>query len=170
MIITPNIIKSDTRILRANELENDTQLLIRKFIEVIIYQGYNSELIVETMKQYGDNNKLFYDSGSPYLTQYGNQKKTEFVLYCLIYAINWRIECKSEVKYNQSMICRVYDELDYVSKIHEDKLFLVLGGAFNCKVVYQTLSTKIREKGLENKVWYGDLKMFEKVLLKQILF
>jgi hypothetical protein len=154
-------------ITRPNKFEDSTQKVIelRANIE-LIYQSYSAKAI-EMLKQFNNKNKLFTDACSPYRTPYGNQRKNEFVLHLPLYDINWRIECKGQKIYN-ALAGRIDLELSYVSKIYEDMYCLILDKALYAPSVIYHIAKIIEEKSIRNKVWFGSLEQFDKMLCKQI--
>jgi len=152
---------------RINKLEERTKEMLLTTANIVqLYQRENFD-IVEVTKKYAKANVLFEDCTSPYKTFNNNPRITEFVLFCPQWNINWRIECKSQQKVSD-LITRVFYELDCVTELKENKLILVLEGAFNLPSVKNKLNDKIIEYGLQKRVWFGSLEEFEQKILKRI--
>jgi hypothetical protein len=153
---------------RHNKFEELIRECIKTNVHIeLCFEQYNTSSIIEMRKNANNKNKLFQDACSPYRTDYGNERTTEFVLHCPKHKINWRVEGKSQKK-GGNLILRAYEELEYVSKLKEDMFVLVLGGAFNTPKIYQKINDVINHLGLKGKVWYGDLQMFNSLLKKQM--
>jgi hypothetical protein len=157
-------LKNTEMIERKNEFENRTIQLIQSIVPIqACYPEGNSVDVLKIMKSTDRSNKVFLDACSPYHTPLGNNKKTEIVLHCPAYGINWRLECKSLKKYS-SMVGATLYELNFIAKIHEDKYCLLLEGALTTPYVTRQICQIIREKNLRDKVWYGSLQEFEQLL------
>ena len=117
----------------------------------------------------GLNNKpkLFQDAESPYLTINNNPRKTEFVIHDPKNKIYWRLECKSQKEYS-NMVTRLYDELDYVRELPENKICFIIEGALTLPKVLIKFIIKVKEMKLTNKVWIGTVDEFEELIMKQI--
>jgi len=118
----------------------------------------------EVLKNNTDANIMFTEAGSPYLTPTGKQKRTEIVFFAPDKA-DWRIECKSREN-DYDLIGEIETELNYVQDIPEELYCLVLSDNLLNEYVLNVLHEKIREKGLNGKVWIGNKKQFKKKLKK----
>ena len=163
-MFTPQSLKQKAMIPRYNDLENRTlQMLMSKARITELYNSYSATTI-QIQKKYSNANKLFVDACSPILTPYGNESKTEFVIHLPMYKINWRIECKSQIK-DSPITKRIDWDLYHAPVMYEDKLCLVLEGAFLFPKNVVELATEIERRGIANKVWFGCLAEFEAMLL-----
>jgi hypothetical protein len=119
----------------------------------------------EVLKQATNRTTLFTDAGSPYCTELGNQKRTEFVYFAPNKA-DWRIECKS--RQTIGLLGEISHELNYVAEIPEELYCLVLTENLLTPYFLKELTQIITEKNLEEKVWIGSKKQFKKMLEKCI--
>lgn len=161
-------LKQKVMIPRYNDLENRTLHMLMSKARVTELYNTHSSTSMEILKKSSNANKLFVDAHSLNLTPYGNERKTEFVIHIPIYGINWRVECKSQ-KRDSNMIYRVNEEFDCVAKIREDKLCLILEGAFTLPHNLKKLADEIIRRKLENRVWLGSLPQFEQMLVMQMV-
>lgn len=165
---SPHSLKLSKMKTRLNAFEEIMRLnLISRIKFVFVYESTPSSKILEDRKSRNNRHKLIMDAKSPVKTINGNEKTTEFVVHCPTLDINWRIECKSQKSYS-NIICSVYDELDYVKELKEDKLCLLLKDAYDHPYVRFKLERLILEKNILNKVWFGNEYEFDELLLTQI--
>jgi hypothetical protein len=131
------------------------------------YDSVTSSKILEETKLRNNKRKIFQDAKSPAKTINNNEKTTELVFHCPLININFRVECKSQIKYS-NIVTNVYDELDYVKVLNEDKLVLVLDGAYDHPYVRSKLERLIIEKNIIEKVWFGNAIEYEEFLLSYV--
>lgn len=147
---------------RHNEFEEQIRLLIKKHGNVHLEHPRQSVRATEVLKDSNNKNKLFTDASSPYRTEFGNQKRTEFVYHSPDNNIDWRIECKSRKTIN--LIGEITHELNFVADIPENVYCLVLSDILIRPYILNQLIQIVVEKGLELKVWIGSKKDFKKLL------
>jgi hypothetical protein len=155
-------------IKRHNVLENKVKEFILSTLNIEeLYCSYDSTTI-ENLKKYSNKNKLFEDACSPFLTPKGNERKNEFVLNCPLYKINDRIECKSQIN-DSELIHRIDRDLDSIIHIHEDRLCIILDGAYLLPYNLLMLANKIIEKKIPmNKIWYGSFDEYCEMICEKI--
>lgn len=152
---------------RYNSFEQSTMEIVHKHGRIEgVYQGSNSVDAIQVIKNNDTSNKLFIDACSPYLTDYGNQKKTEFVLHLPQNGIDWRIECKS--RKTPQLIGEILYDLNFVAELKERMYCLVLTDNLCYPYIATQIANTIKEKGIEDKVWFGTQKQFEKMLKKKL--
>lgn len=125
-----------------------------------------SLLEMQAVKEYDNDNKLFIEAGSPYPTITGQQKRTEIVLQCPDYSIDWRIECKS--RQTKSLIGEIIIELSFVAKIPEKLYCLVFNDVLAHPYILNQIQQEIDLRQLNDRVWYGTAQQFE-TKLKQLM-
>jgi hypothetical protein len=153
---------------RYNDFEEQVNVIIKSFLDnkVQTYEECNTLKMVELKRKYNDKNKIFYDVESPYLTNNNNPRKTEFVIDAPQYKIYWRVECKSQKEYS-NLVCRLYDELDYITDLPEDRICFIVEGALSNPIVLKKFTDKLKTLKLRNKVWIGTVSQFENELIKK---
>lgn len=147
-----------------NRFEKQIFELIKKLISVTPRKSISVKAD-KAIKEYDNSNKLFIQPYSPYLTPTGLQKRTDLSLYCPMYCIDWRIECKSR-KNAYDLLGEIERELNFVADIPEQLYCLVMTGNLLTPYLLNELNQIVSEKGLENKVWIGSKKQFKKILKK----
>jgi len=154
--------------LRSNTFEEKTRNLLMACILIqLSHESCNTLSVTECRKKESNKSKLFQDVENGYLTPIGNPKKTEFVVHAPIHKINWRIECKS-METLTNIMGTISWELNFIDKINEEKYCIVLSDKLMCPYFINILVKNIKEKKLQNKVWFGNLKQFETLLKQQI--
>jgi hypothetical protein len=152
-----------------NQLENGAHCEVIKRIKIHQkYYDYNTVINIERRKQYNNDNKIFYEAQSPYLTDEGNNRRTEFVLHCPKFGINWRIECKKLTKLTDLKYAVLY-QVECVSLLLEDKLILIMEGDLLRPAFAMQLAERIVRMNLPSeRIWYGSLDDFIIMLVGQI--
>jgi len=151
--------------MRNNKFENKVEGLIKSFFNITPLPN-ESVRSMEVLKQATDRPILFTDAGSPYPTPTGQQKRTEFVLYCPDYGIDWRIECKS--RKTISLIGEITIELNHVADIPEKRYCLVLSKVLDHEYVLNKIQQEIDLRQLNGRVWYGTKKQLKKLIKQQM--
>lgn len=155
---------------RYNQFENSTNDVLFSLIKFQLeYRKGNTTDVLEERKNYLSShflNKIFYDAESPYLTDYGNHRRTEFVIHCPKYRINWRIECKRLTKLTDLKHAVLY-QVECVADLNEDMLILILDGDLLLPEFALQLAERIKLMKLSpDRIWFGSLAEFE-IMLKQ---
>lgn len=146
---------------RSNDFEQQTMQLIKSIGNVHIVHENLSRIGIKIIKESNKDNILFTDAGSIYLTDFGNQKRTEFVYHNLLNRLNWRIECKARKHKNTvKLISDILYPLNFVKNIDEDLFCLILSDNLDIPYITNQISQAIKEKNIKHKVWYGTLNQF----------
>lgn len=155
--------------IRNNDLEEQTRKTIVEYFNnnVQSYESGNSLAIMKIIMQLNDKTKLFQDAESPYVGYNNFPKETEFVLHSPENKLLWRIECKKQETYS-NLISRLYDELDYIVKLPENKICFIVEGVLSKPKILLKFIKKVKAMKLEDKVWIGNSIEFERLLQKQI--
>ena len=150
-----------------NKFEKQIGELSKSIILDLIPRNSISVKADKAIKLYDKGNKLFIQSRSPYQTPTGLQKRSDLSLYCPMYGIDWRIECKSrENAYD--LLGEITRELNFVADIPEKLYCLVMTDNLLTTYFLNELNQIVREKGLEDKVWIGNKKKFKKLIKKYV--
>lgn len=153
--------------IRYSKLEEQVKKIITSNINVQhSYENNNSIEIVEIRKRLNECTKLFQDVDSPYLTLNKNPQITEFVLHAPKHKINWRIECAYQKEYSKN-VGKVIYELNHVKNLFEKKLILVLDGVLDNDKFKSDLKYYVKKLGLKKRVWFGNVREFEELLIKK---
>lgn len=145
-----------------NKFEEEIRQVIVKHGNVHLTYKHESVRTMEVLKDDTDTNLLFIESGSPYLTPTGRQKRTELIYFAPNKA-DWRIECKSREN-PYGLLGEIQRELNFVADIPESRYCLVLTNNLLTPHFLPELTQNVREKGLQDKVWIGSKKQFKKML------
>ncbi len=145
-----------------NKYENIIIGLIKKIIPVTPRKSISVKGD-EAIKMYDNSNKLFIQPHSPYSSPFGYQKRNDISLYCPKLNIDWRIECK--YRQTNGLLGEIIRELNFITNIPEKLYCLVMTNNILTSYFRDELNKNIEEKGLKNKVWFGDENDFE-ILLK----
>jgi len=149
-----------------NKFEKKINRVIHKVINVQLEYEYETLIATKVLKQASNKNKLFFETGSPYPTITGRQKRTEIVLHCPDSGIDWRIECKS--RQSIGLIGQITTELQYVAQIPEKLYCLVFNDVLDNPYILNQIQEQIDLRELNDRVWYGTAKQFKKKLKKAI--
>ena len=150
-----------------NEFEDYIETITKAYGNVQQNHEGLSVRAIEVMKQASDKNKLFKNARSPYLTENGRQKITEYVYQSPLNNVNWRIECKSRIK--PGLLGEILIELNYVANILENLYCLVLSDSLMNPNFLRLLETNIREKNLSHKVWVGSATQYINLLKSRVI-
>jgi hypothetical protein len=154
---------------RYNKLEQKTKMFILNTIKFgREWENHNCLGIVKLRKEANNFNQIFYDCHSPYNTEYNNPRTTEFILYCPMYRIDWRIEDKSQIKL-RDLNARVIKDLYRTERIPEKEYILILdGNGFNDRELTYIINDIRTHLKISNKLWIGTLEQFKTKLISQI--
>lgn len=154
-------------IFRSNEFEQNVVDVIKKIFNVKYeYDNNNTPFILNQRVLSVNGTALFHDANSLYKTPNNNYRTTELVLYSKEHNVHIRIDAKQQ-KTNSNIISHtVYSELRNVNLLREDKLFLILGGAYLLPYNLYNLAAEIKFLKHEDRVWWGSIKDFENELIR----
>jgi len=146
----------------SNETERLTKEMLFNILNIEKYYEPQTYRIYLNHLNSANKTTFFKNVPSPYLTEKGNNKRTEMSLFIKDFG-SIRIECKHLVKYS-NLVSVVEYELNFVDEIPEDYYCLILmGEGFNNRIFQERLEYKIKTQ-VSKKIICGSISDFEHII------